>query len=275
MKPTYRIKDWSVNFENSRTKELKELRYVMVPNKHDGDGYTELLDHPNGAAHFGAWCAIVEVASKCAPRGDLVRQDGKPHDSYSLSRQTRIPATVFDEVLPRLIDIGWIESDPQPLEPHSDSTFRPERRNSKPEGAALTRARVQEGIGGEGIGGDRKGKEKEKKEEGTAAAKKRQPGKAVQTPAPEFFPVTDNMRAWAAENTPGLDVDDQAARFIDKARAKGWVYVEWVSGWHTWMRNAKKWADEDGREKTKPQRGLTSADIQRMKDEPFEIPKRP
>lgn len=126
MRPTYSIRDWSVNFENSRSRQLRELRYVMIPNKHDGDGYTELLDHPNGAAHFGAWCAIVEVASKCAPRGALVRQDGTPHDANSLSRLTRIPARVFNEVFPRLITIGWAESDEQTLKNVRDVTFGPE-----------------------------------------------------------------------------------------------------------------------------------------------------
>lgn len=108
---TYRIRDWSQHFENNRTRELKELRFVILPNKHDGDGYTELLDHPNGAAHYGAWCALVQVASKCDPRGTLLRDGDRPHDSASLARLTRIPAGVFDEVIPRLTTIGWLESD--------------------------------------------------------------------------------------------------------------------------------------------------------------------
>jgi hypothetical protein len=66
-----RIVDWELHFENNRTKELKRLTWVPFPNRHDGDGYTELLDHPDGAAHYGAWCAMVQVASKCDPRGTL------------------------------------------------------------------------------------------------------------------------------------------------------------------------------------------------------------
>ena len=110
MKPTYRIKDWDLHFENHRTRELNTLRFVIMPNKQDGDGYTELVEHPNGAAHLGAWCAIVQVASKCNPRGTLLREAGRPHDSSSLARQTRLRKEVFDEVLPRLTgSIGWIE----------------------------------------------------------------------------------------------------------------------------------------------------------------------
>src|SRR5689334_14443931 len=99
---TYRIRDWGKHFENNRTRELKDMRFVILPNKHDGDGYTELLDHKNGASHYGAWVAIVQVASKCEPRGTLLRDGDRPHDSTSLARLTRLPKSVFDEAIPRL-----------------------------------------------------------------------------------------------------------------------------------------------------------------------------
>ena len=107
----YRIKDWDDNFENNRTRDLKVLNWVPVPNKHDGDGYTVLVDHENGAAHLGAWLATLQIASRCEIRGTLLRQNNKPHDSTSLARMSKLPKEVFDEVLPRLIDdeIGWME----------------------------------------------------------------------------------------------------------------------------------------------------------------------
>jgi hypothetical protein len=54
----YRVKDWSKIYENNRTRELKRMDWVPIPNKMDGDGFTELVDHPNGAAHLGAWLAL-------------------------------------------------------------------------------------------------------------------------------------------------------------------------------------------------------------------------
>jgi hypothetical protein len=74
-----------------------------------GDGYTELLNHPNGAAHFGGWIGLVEVAALCQPRGTLRRGNGKPHDAESLSRITRIPVDILAEAIPRLLNIGWLE----------------------------------------------------------------------------------------------------------------------------------------------------------------------
>jgi len=102
------ITDWNEHYENNRTREMKYMTWVPMPVKHDGDGYTELLDHPNGAAHFGAWCALVQVAARCGTRGTLLRSGGKPHDPTSLERITRIPKAVWMEALPRFASIGWI-----------------------------------------------------------------------------------------------------------------------------------------------------------------------
>ena len=102
------IVDWNEHYENNRTRELKHMAWVPMPNRHDGDGYTQLLNHPRGAAHFGAWCALVEVASRCDVRGTLLRDGAKPHTEASLALMTRIPERVWREALPRLASIGWI-----------------------------------------------------------------------------------------------------------------------------------------------------------------------
>jgi hypothetical protein len=107
---TYQIVDWDKHYENNRTREMKHMAWVPMPNRQDNDGYTELLDHANGASHFGAWCALVEVASRCVTRGTLLRDSGKAHDSISLERITRIPVNVWNEVFPRLLSIGWISN---------------------------------------------------------------------------------------------------------------------------------------------------------------------
>ncbi len=105
----YRIRDWDKHFENNKSRIVKDVKYVLMPNKMDGDGYTQLVDHKNGAAHLGAWHAIVSVASKCHPRGTLVRDDGTAQTPESLSRMSRIPARLILEVIPRLVAIGWLE----------------------------------------------------------------------------------------------------------------------------------------------------------------------
>jgi len=105
----WRIRDWNELFENSRTRAYDRLGWVPIPNKHDGDGYTQLVDHEHGASHYGVWCLLVQVASKCKPRGTLIRDGGVPHDAESLSRLTRIGAHVFREAIPRFLEIRWLE----------------------------------------------------------------------------------------------------------------------------------------------------------------------
>src|SRR6266849_1948269 len=106
----YRIANWDKHFENATSRRLKRLLWVAIPNKTDGEGYTALVDHPDGAAHLGAWYAIVEAASKHTNRGQL--PNGLPQNlegvCRSLARISRLPAGVFAEVIPRLIEIGWI-----------------------------------------------------------------------------------------------------------------------------------------------------------------------
>lgn len=105
----YRIRGWQKHFENNRTKDIKNLNWVPIPNKMDGDGFSELLDHPDGASHYGAWCIIVLVASKCDPRGTLLRDTLEPHTPQSLARMSRVPAVILEAAIKRLVTIGWLE----------------------------------------------------------------------------------------------------------------------------------------------------------------------
>ena len=95
----YSIRNWNSIYENNRTRELKNMAWVPVPNSHDGDGYTELVSRKNGAALLGAWLVILQVASRCDPRGTLMRRGQKPHTAESLSRITRLPSEVIAEAL--------------------------------------------------------------------------------------------------------------------------------------------------------------------------------
>jgi hypothetical protein len=241
MSPTYRIKDWQQHFENNRTRELKELRFVMVPNKHDGDGYTELLDHPNGTAHFGAWCAIVQVASKCEPRGTLVRKVGTipqegagksqegatPHDAVSLSRLTRIPRSIFEEVLPRLMNIGWLEG--ELVDSRPNSVISQEVGTIPQEGAGKCDAYR---IGSEGKGSDRK-------EEIKTPRHAERAGGTRGTRIPDDFEVSEKMRRWASDDARSVELKSATAEFIDYWQGvpgQRGLKLDWPATWRNRMR---------------------------------------
>lgn len=114
----YRIRNWSTIFENNRSRELKRMEWVPVPNRHDGDGFTDLLSRDNGIALFGAWVLMLQVASKCDDRGTLARQNPAggcddvrlPHTAESLARITRCPVDVMRKAITVCLEIGWIEA---------------------------------------------------------------------------------------------------------------------------------------------------------------------
>ena len=80
------------------------------------------MSRPNGAALYGAWIACVIVASRCGnpagsceggatKRGILLRRGGKPHDAASLSRITRIPENLMQEMLDIVEhECKWLDS---------------------------------------------------------------------------------------------------------------------------------------------------------------------
>ena len=134
-----RIRDWAKHFETSESRKLQRMVWVPVPNKTDGEGYAALVDHPNGAAHLGAWYAILETASRQMPRerrGDF--PSGIPQNisgvCRSLGRLSHLPASVFEEVIPRLLEIGWIEP--------AESASVPAESASVPAESASVPARV-------------------------------------------------------------------------------------------------------------------------------------
>lgn len=105
-----RIKGWNDHYENNRTRELKRMEWVPVPNKHDGDGFSTLMDHERGLAHLGAWLLILQVASKCEIRGTLSRTGAVPHTAASIARIGHADAAIIQEAMDRLVDeIGWLE----------------------------------------------------------------------------------------------------------------------------------------------------------------------
>jgi hypothetical protein len=104
-----RIRNWSELFETSETRKYKKLTWVKIINHTDGFGHRRLISgHPNGAAHFGAWVGIILVASRCAPRGTLISDNGVPLTAEDLGLMSGLNLP-FEEAIPRLIELDWLE----------------------------------------------------------------------------------------------------------------------------------------------------------------------
>lgn len=199
----YRVADWHENFETSETKKLKVLKWVPLPNKQDGDGYTLLLDHEKGPAHFGCWTAMLQLASKCELRGSFLRKIGAawvPHDADSISRITRMPKSLVLTTVKRLLEIGWLE------ELSAFPATSPEKTAAPPGEPVL------KGSEGKGSGSEVKGME------GNGSEGPGEPPKATTPQASLKGDRTTTRKTWAEEKPEDFKMM-MAAFEADTARA--------------------------------------------------------
>lgn len=64
------------------------------------------------------------------------------------------------------------------------------------------------------------------------------------TRIPEPFMLTAEMKAWAAQEVPGLDVVAHTREFVDHWRSAAGpssTKRDWVAAWRNWMRKALRW----------------------------------
>jgi hypothetical protein len=108
MAKTIAIKNWSHLYENSETKKYKQLKWLPLPNKHDGEGWGRLWELPDATEIFGAFILMLEIASKCPERG-VIHKDGEPITPQGMAYKTKAPVNIFIKAIQPLIDIGWLE----------------------------------------------------------------------------------------------------------------------------------------------------------------------
>ncbi len=221
-----RIANWETHFENNRTRDLKCMTWVPVPNKLDGDGYTEIVDHKDGASHYAAWTTLVLIASRCDPRGTLLRAGSRAHDFASLSRISRLPAKLFQEAIPRLIDVGWLETVvvamPDVVSIPHESAAIPQLSAEIPHDPALN---------------GREGKEDKKP-----------------SISPFRKPTLEEVESYCRERENGIDPQT----FVDHYEAKGWLIGK--SRMKNWKAAIRTWEGKR-RDESEGPRVPTAADI--------------
>ena len=113
---TYVIKNWDAHYEIAQSRVCNNIRWVAIPNKHDGKSYRRLTRLNNSPDIFAAWILMVQIASKMPIRGALSDEDGDltPED---MSDMTGFPEEIFEQAIPALLDpkIGWMEEINSPL----------------------------------------------------------------------------------------------------------------------------------------------------------------
>jgi hypothetical protein len=123
MAKLYRIRGWADIFENNRSKAITDLRWVPIPNRHDGETFSLIMRHKDGATIFAAWILLLQIASKCKPRGTLIRGNGQPHNVSSMSAKCRCPDVWFETGISYLeTETDWLIVEELTPERQSDVT---------------------------------------------------------------------------------------------------------------------------------------------------------
>ena len=109
-KPVYRVKDWDANFEKAQSRKCVRTHWVALSNKWDGKRYRRVMKHERQAEIFAAWVLIVQIASRCEPRGVLQDDEGGL-DAEDMADCTGLSVEAFELALEVLCQprIGWLE----------------------------------------------------------------------------------------------------------------------------------------------------------------------
>lgn len=89
---TYRIVDWDDLYETRGSlRRGGTLARLTLNTALDGLATRRILSHPQGAAIYGVWILILQIAAKCPRRGALVER-GVPLTADDLALLTSLPA---------------------------------------------------------------------------------------------------------------------------------------------------------------------------------------
>ena len=91
------------------------MKWLALPVKLDGYGYKRLMQEKQGPAMFGAWCAILQLAAGCTPRGTLQRSNGEPMSTDDIAVLIAMPPQLVSKTLDMLSNANtskllWIEA---------------------------------------------------------------------------------------------------------------------------------------------------------------------
>jgi len=207
----YRIRDWDNNFENARSRAIEKCKWVPMPNKQDGMGFTRVIAEPDGAAIYGIWCLIVGACSRQkAERDGWLTDDGletgAPWTASDLALRWRRPLEEVERALAFLSSdkIGWIEAIGEshqndtraiPGTAQSDTRAIPSTSRAAPDGSCLSRS----GIEG------KEGNKYSVKAQAVFECWKNEMGKAPNT---KFKPKSKRYKNVVARIKDGFSVED-------------------------------------------------------------------
>ncbi len=110
----FRVKDWEERFESAKSRTYKLKGQTYMPNK-QGLGYLKMMRRKDGAALYGAWCAMIGLLSRQqGPRHGYLTDTGQVHGTpltdTDLEMLILIPKKIIRDMLIFCSsqDIAWL-----------------------------------------------------------------------------------------------------------------------------------------------------------------------
>lgn len=180
------------SYEHPDTKRSNaNMPWVKTPTDHNGLSFIEIISHESGAAHFGVWNLLLQLAANGTPRGWLITNSGRIMGAKEIALKTRAKEPIVAEALSRLIAVGWLEE----LE-----------SASKSQAGRKQHASTQERTGEDSTGEDSTGEGEDRRDAQADCV------------GPEFMTTTGvwrmplSVRASLVAGFPHLDIDGQCAK---------------------------------------------------------------
>ena len=105
----YQIKHWNETFENNKSREIKEPKYVAWPVRRDSEGFQHLSRLPNFLQAFGLFALLVQLAARQNPRG-VLRDDRGDITPERIAKRYGVPPDEVKAAFDALSDedVGWV-----------------------------------------------------------------------------------------------------------------------------------------------------------------------
>lgn len=111
----YRVNSWDARFESAKSRTYKMKSQSYMPNK-VGIGYMRIMREHDGAAVYGAWCALIALLSRMeGPRQgyltDTGKDTGRVLDADTIGMLTMIHPDIVSRMLKLCSskDVGWLD----------------------------------------------------------------------------------------------------------------------------------------------------------------------
>lgn len=250
----FRVVGWHDRFENSTSRKLKALSFVLIANDQSDIAYRRVASMPDGAAILGAWLAVVQIASRgsVAERGALVK-GGEALDADDLSLASGLPVKVFQRALEVLSNpkIGWLEKVAGPApRPGSSATVPGDPPDAlgdppgSPGDSANGAGSSAENLPPKEVNKDGRNESRESRESrerrttrnpfGARAAN----AQGSARPLPDDFEPSDHHHYLC--KTYGLHLSNELLLFATHARESGRTAACWSAAFERWLHESSR-----------------------------------